>query len=372
MKKPFIIGTVAALTIANTGVTGIASTLDNPRQEAEHVIVDQVPADEQEIQERGPAYADEFLAAFHQLSTTYEQAFRQGVADAEQGYRRAPGGSNLVEVAYQRGWERGQQLIAAASPVVPPTQSPAPAVPSFDPGQSLPPTTDLPADQGSYAVQKPTNSQRLFINRLATVAQQVGAEYDLYPSVIIAQAALESDWGNSRLGRAPFHNLFGVKGYFAGQTTSQVTGEYQDGRHLMIVDNFRRYQNDYEALQDYAQTLQAPLYRGVHRQNAPTYRQATHALQGRYATDPQYEQKLNQLIEGYQLTRYDHQPRQSESGHQSPVKVKVTESQVPKSMRHPKPAHRKAGHHHFPTIISIAGGAGSAGLIELGRRIFFK
>lgn len=119
MKKPFIIGTVAALTIANTGVTGIASTLDNPRQEAEHVIVDQVPADEQEIQERGPAYADEFLAAFRQLSTTYEQAFRQGVADAEQGYRRAPGGSNLVEVAYQRGWERGQQLIAAASPVVP-------------------------------------------------------------------------------------------------------------------------------------------------------------------------------------------------------------------------------------------------------------
>lgn len=55
MKKPFIIGTVAALTIANTEVTGIASTLDNPRQEAEHVIVDQVPADEQEIQERGPA-----------------------------------------------------------------------------------------------------------------------------------------------------------------------------------------------------------------------------------------------------------------------------------------------------------------------------
>ncbi|MFR0771236.1 MAG: glucosaminidase domain-containing protein [Limosilactobacillus pontis] len=32
----------------------------------------------------------------------------------------------------------------------------------------------------------------------------MGTEYDLYPSVIIAQAALESNWGTSRLGRAPF------------------------------------------------------------------------------------------------------------------------------------------------------------------------
>lgn len=64
MKKPLLISTVAALTIANTGVVGLASTLDDPRQEAEHVIINQLPVDEQGIQQRGPVYANEFLAAF--------------------------------------------------------------------------------------------------------------------------------------------------------------------------------------------------------------------------------------------------------------------------------------------------------------------
>lgn len=368
MKKPLIIGTVAALTIANTGMTGVSSALEDPRQEAEHLIIDQKPVDEQAIQTRGPAYANEFLAAFRQFSGTYEQAFKQGMIDGQHGVRRSIGGG-VAGVAYQRGWDRGQQLVpdngTVEDDVVRMGESTPPA-PDQEP--VMPPANDS-ADQGTYSPQEPTNGQRLFINRLATAAQQVGAEYDLYPSVIIAQAALESNWGNSRLSRAPFHNLFGVKGYFAGQTTSQLTGEYQNGQQLMIVDNFRRYQSDYEALQDYAQTLQAPLYRDVHRQYATTYRHATHALQGRYATDPRYEQKLNQLIDSYQLTRYDHQPRQANT---RPVKVKVAKDQVPKRVGHAKAGHDRPSHHHSSTMLSVAGGLGSAGLIELGRRLFLK
>lgn len=371
MKKPLLISTVAALTIANTGGAGLASTLDDPRQEAEHVIINQLPVDEQEIQRHGPIYANDFLAAFRQFSGTYEQAFKQGEADGRNGCRRVIGG-NLAGVAYQRGWERGRQLalgnnISDSSP-----QATGPETPATATDPSLTPATDLPVDQGDYAIQEPTNSQRAFINRLATAAQQVGAEYDLYPSVIIAQAALESDWGNSRLGRAPFHNLFGVKGYFAGRTTSQPTSEYQDGHHLMVVDNFRRYQNDYEALRDYAQTLEAPFYRDVHRRYAKSYRQATHALQGRYATDPQYEQKLNRLIDGYQLTRYDHQPRRAGAAHQPPVKVKLAKDQVPRETQHTEPPHKHTERHHFSTAISVIGGLGSAGLIEIGRRLFLK
>lgn len=368
MKKPLLISTVAALTIANTGISGMASTLDDPRQEAEHVIINQLPVDEQEIQRHGPDYANDFLAAFRQLSGTYEQAFKQGEADGQHGCRRLVGG-NLAGAAYQRGWERGHQLMLGSDFT---SQSTTPEAPSTNTDSSLPAVADSPVDQGAYAIQKPTNSQRTFINRLATAAQQIGAEYDLYPSVIIAQAALESDWGNSRLGQAPFHNLFGVKGYFAGRTTSQPTSEYQDGQHLMVVDNFRRYQNDYEALRDYAQTLEAPLYRDVHRQYAKSYRQATHALQGRYATDPQYEQKLNRLIDGYQLTRYDHQPRRAGTAHQPPVKVKLAKDQVPRETQHTESPHKHAKRHHFSPAISIAGGLGSAGLVEFVRRLFLK
>lgn len=371
MKKPLLISTVAALTIANTGVVGLASTLDDPRQEAEHVIINQLPVDEQGIQQRGPVYANEFLAAFRQLSGAYEQAFKQGEADGQKGCRRSIGGS-LAGVAYQRGWERGRRLAFGNNAGDSSTQATGPETPATATDPSLAPAADSTIDQGEYTIQEPTNGQRTFINRLATAAQQIGAEYDLYPSVIIAQAALESDWGNSRLGRAPFHNLFGVKGYFAGRTTSQPTSEYQDGHHLMIVDNFRRYQNDYEALRDYAQTLEAPLYHDVHRQYAKSYRQATHALQGRYATDPQYEQKLNRLIDGYQLTRYDHRPRRSGVAHQLPVKVKLAKDQAPREVQHTEPPYKHAKRHHFSTAISVVGGLGSAGLVEFVRRIFLK
>ena len=166
----------------------------------------------------------------------------------------------------------------------------------------------LEEDKQVYQPQQPSAIQAKFINRIAPAAQQIGREYDLYPSIIIAQAALESDWGCSTLGKAPNNNLFGVKGYFARQTVAQPTTEYDEqGHKFQVVSNFRQYASEYEALRDYAQTLEAPLYQGVHRQNTKNYREATRALRGRYATDPEYDRKLNQLIDTYQLTKYDDQ-----------------------------------------------------------------
>jgi len=141
-------------------------------------------------------------------------------------------------------------------------------------------------DEQVYQPQQPSAVQAKFINRIAPAAQQIGREYDLYPSIIIAQAALESDWGCSTLGKAPNNNLFGVKGYFARQTVAQPTTEYDEqGHKFQVVSNFRQYASEYEALRDYAQTLEAPLYQGVHRQNTKNYREATRTLRGRYAAD---------------------------------------------------------------------------------------
>lgn len=371
MKKPILISMVAILAMANSGVTVAASSLGSPVQEATHAIISQQPVDEQAVQEEGAEYAAAFLAAFRQLSTSYQQAFAQGVADGQQDHQQSITGA-VAQAAYQRGWARGQQLRNVGGTDASPAETPAPT----DDSKTTPPDEGMSdsgaPDQEEYGATAPTDTQRAFINRLVPAARQVGAAYDLYPSVIIAQAALESNWGASRLGRAPFHNLFGVKGYFAGQTTRQSTSECLGGRQFMVVDNFRRYRSDYAALRDYAETLQAPLYRGVHRREAATYRQATHALQGRYATDPQYEQKLNRLIDGYRLTRYDRQPRHAGAGHQAPVRVKLAAAQ---SSRRPSPvksAHRHQSHHRWGTVISVISGLGSAGLVELGRHLFLK
>ena len=231
----------------------------------------------------------------------------------------------------------------------------------------------LEEDKQVYQPQQPSAIQAKFINRIAPAAQQIGREYDLYPSIIIAQAALESDWGCSTLGKAPNNNLFGVKGYFARQTVAQPTTEYDDqGHKLQVVSNFRQYASEYEALRDYAQTLEAPLYQGVHRQNTKDYRDATRALRGRYATDPEYDRKLNQLIDTYRLTKYDDQANISdEKANPVPMTERKVESEaMPIVDKHPVQARKNDI--NIPQYVPLLGGVGTAGMIEMFRRLLKK
>ena len=228
-------------------------------------------------------------------------------------------------------------------------------------------------DEQVYQPQQPSAVQAKFINRIAPAAQQIGREYDLYPSIIIAQAALESDWGCSTLGKAPNNNLFGVKGYFARQTVAQLTTEYDEqGHEFQVVSNFRQYASEYEALRDYAQTLEAPLYQGVHRQNTKNYREATRALRGRYATDPEYDRKLNQLIDTYRLTKYDDQANISdEKANPVPMMEREKESKaMPIVDKHPVQARKNDV--SIPQYVPLLGGVGTAGMIEMFRRLLKK
>ena len=228
-------------------------------------------------------------------------------------------------------------------------------------------------DEQVYQPQQPSAVQARFINRIAPAAQQIGWEYDLYPSIIIAQAALESDWGCSTLGKAPNNNLFGVKGYFARQTVAQPTTEYDEqGHKFQVVSNLRQYASKYEALRDYAQTLEAPLYQGVHRQNTKNYREATRALRGRYATDPEYDRKLNQLIDTYRLTKYDDQANISdEKANPVPMTDRKEESEaMPIVDKHSVQARKNDV--SIPPYVPLLGGVGTAGMIEMFRRLLKK
>ena len=52
---------------------------------------------------------------------------------------------------------------------------------------------------------------RDFIKTIAQDAHDIGQDEDIYASVMIAQAILESDSGMSALAQAPHYNLFGIK-----------------------------------------------------------------------------------------------------------------------------------------------------------------
>ena len=66
--------------------------------------------------------------------------------------------------------------------------------------------------------QQPMNQTDYFISQIGEPARQLGQDNDLYASVMIAQAILESGSGQSGLSGEPHYNLFGIKGHYDGQS----------------------------------------------------------------------------------------------------------------------------------------------------------
>ena len=173
----------------------------------------------------------------------------------------------------------------------------------------LMPAVNVQADTVQYSS---ASSQQQFINQIAPHAQSVANANDLYASVMMAQAILESAWGQSTLAQAPNYNLFGIKGSYNGQTVYMNTLEFLNGQWVTKNEPFRRYPSFAESFMDNARTLRTVsfqsgvyYYAGAWKSNTTSYRDATAWLTGRYATDPNYATSLNRIIETYGLTRYD-------------------------------------------------------------------
>lgn len=144
---------------------------------------------------------------------------------------------------------------------------------------------------------------------------------------MIAQAILESASGQSQLSQAPYYNLFGIKGTHNGKTISFATQEDLGNGNLYTTQaGFRVYENYEDSFEDYAKLLKEGLtgnsnfYEGVWKSKAKTYKEATAFLTGKYATDTQYNQKLNGLIETYNLTDYDKPVQKAELNRKNYIK----------------------------------------------------
>jgi D-gamma-glutamyl-meso-diaminopimelic acid endopeptidase CwlS len=155
-------------------------------------------------------------------------------------------------------------------------------------------------------------SPAAFIAEIAAYAQPVAAANDLYASVMMAQAIVESGWGGSTLSQAPNYNLFGIKGSYQGQTVYMDTWEYLNGQWVIKKEPFRKYPSYQQSFQDNAYVLRTTsfqagvyFYSGTWKSNTRSYQDATAWLTGRYATDPSYGTKLNNIISTYNLTQYD-------------------------------------------------------------------
>lgn len=144
--------------------------------------------------------------------------------------------------------------------------------------------------------ERPEHVQE-FISRLSEPAQKAARSSGVPAELILAQAALETDWGRRQIttaSGADSHNLFGIKagGQWQGATTQVMTTEFEAGEAQKQVESFRVYSSYDAAFNDYARLIRTrPSYAAA--RNAADAPQAAIALQqGGYATDPHYAQKL--------------------------------------------------------------------------------
>lgn len=134
-----------------------------------------------------------------------------------------------------------------------------------------------------------------FIQAHQAEAQAVSARTGIPVEVILAQSALESNWGRKVKDNA----YFGIKGRSpAGNSTVFATHEVGlTGQRIAQQARFRAYSNFSEAAEDYAALIQRRFPTALAHRNDPLAF-AQSVAQGHYATDPQYGQKLESILRG--------------------------------------------------------------------------
>lgn len=153
------------------------------------------------------------------------------------------------------------------------------------------------------------NSEQEFLSAILPDAKRAAEEFNLYTSVMLAQAILESSYGNSELAKIS-NNILGIK-YLTSNYVEKATLEYKDDAFYESVEKFEKYDSYKDAIISYSNKIRngvswnSVIYKGVWPENTATYKDATLALTGVYAGDPTYNAKLNAIIERLNLTRYD-------------------------------------------------------------------
>lgn len=148
-----------------------------------------------------------------------------------------------------------------------------------------------------------TNTE--FIEKIGALAREDMKKSKILASLTIAQAILESGWGRSALAQSPNYNLFGIKGDYNGAYCTFLTSEYRNGQWVRENANFRKYPSWAESLADHS-ALFNRWDRYANLRGNYNYRDVCNKVrEDGYATDPSYSSKLINIIEQYNLTRFD-------------------------------------------------------------------
>ncbi|WP_219836583.1 glycoside hydrolase family 73 protein [Paenibacillus sp. R14(2021)] len=150
-------------------------------------------------------------------------------------------------------------------------------------------------------------NRQAFFEMLIPIVKQLQAEGSpLFPSVRLAQSWLETG------GNIPYwNNLGGYKpgsgvpnGYWKGTVVNKRTWEVIDGKRITVVTAFRAYDSIYDFYKDQDLLFAGKRYAAVRSAGTPV-EQARMLQASGYATDPDYADKIIQILNASGLMRYD-------------------------------------------------------------------
>ena len=146
-----------------------------------------------------------------------------------------------------------------------------------------------------------------FIDEIAPIIVKVAKERGYkFPSAIIAQACLESNYGKSLLA-SKYNNFFGLKcgSFWRGRSVNMWTKEeYKIGTLTDIKDNFRVYNDIEDGVRGYFNFISTTRYKNLKEATSPRDYLAKIKYDG-YATASNYVEANMSVINNYSLDKYD-------------------------------------------------------------------
>ncbi len=126
----------------------------------------------------------------------------------------------------------------------------------------------------------------------------------LPPGVTVAQAALESAWGNSQLSREA-HNYFGIKAHGEHNSVEMATTEVANGVAAKTAAHFARYESMTECFEDRDRLILKLACYAEARENASDPEAFIRGLAKHWATDPNYAEKMLSVYRANKLGDLD-------------------------------------------------------------------
>ena len=188
---------------------------------------------------------------------------------------------------------------AAASAATPGVTTPGVTTPGVTPGTPSPGAAMRSKGAAQNSLE---SSPQEFVNRMLPPIRRVASELNLNPQALLAQAALETGWGQ-RMPRnadgSSSNNMFGIKAgeEWRGARVTADTVEVSHGVASTRRTAFRAYGSIEESVNDFAQLLaSSPRYREALGAGADAKTYVASIGKSGYATDPEYANKLNQIL----------------------------------------------------------------------------